>query len=133
MSDHSLIKDNKKIIERIFTIRDRQVMLDTHLAELYGIETKYLNRAVKRNPGRFPETFMFQLTKAEFESLRFQSGTSNETESLRFQNGTLKTGRGQHRKYLPYAFTEQGVAMLSSVLNTEPAVKTSVMIMNAFV
>jgi hypothetical protein len=131
MTDQSVKKYDRKIIERIFTIRDRQVMLDTHLAELYGIETKYLNRAVKRNPGRFPGTFMFQLTKAEFESLRFRIGTSNETESLRFQNGTSNKRGG--RRYLPYAFTEQGVAMLSSVLNTDAAVKTSVIIMNAFV
>lgn len=130
MTDQSIKKYNQQIIERIFTVRNKQVMLDMHLAELYGIETKYLNRAVKRNPGRFPENFMFQLTKTEFEGLRFQFGTSNEAESLRFQNSTSNKRGG--RRYLPYAFTEQGVAMLSSVLNTEPAVKTSVMIMNAF-
>jgi phage regulator Rha-like protein len=115
-------KPNQKyqlqIISLIFTIRDRQVMLDEHLADLYGIETKYLNRAVKRNPDRFPESFVFQLTKEEYESLRFQNGTSNK--------------RGG-RRYLPYAFTEQGVAMLSAVLNTETAIKMSVVIMDAFV
>ena len=84
MTDQSIKKYNQQIIKRIFTVRNKQVMLDMHLAELYGIETKYLNRAVKRNPGRFPENFMFQLTKTEFEGLRFQFGTSNEAESLRF-------------------------------------------------
>ncbi len=134
MKKGSEIALTQKFIEsKIYTIRGKQVMIDEDLADLYGIETKYLNRAVKRNPGRFPESFMFQLTKKEYEGLRFQNGTSDETEILRFQNGTLKTGRGQHRKYLPYAFTEQGVAMLSAVLKTETAVATSVMIMDAFV
>ena len=71
-------------------------MIDNDLAELYGVETKYLNRAVKRNIERFPDKYMFQLTKKEYENIRFQ-------------NGTLERGRGKHRKYLPYAFTEQGV------------------------
>jgi hypothetical protein len=133
MTENSIQKYNKQIVDGIFTIRDKQVMLDLHLAGLYGIETKYLNRAVKRNPDRFPESFMFQLTKEEFENLRFQINAINTEDSLRFQNGTLKTERGRHRKYLPYAFTEQGVAMLSAVLNSETAVKTSIMIMNAFV
>ncbi len=126
MTENSIQKYNKQIVDGIFTIRDKQVMLDLHLARLYGIETKYLNRAVKRNPDRFPESFMFQLTKEEFENLRFQISTINTEDSLRFQNGTLKTERGKHRKYLPYAFTEQGVAMLSAVLNSETAVKTSI-------
>lgn len=128
-------KPNQKyqlqIISLIFTSRDRQVMLDEHLADLYGIETKYLNRAVKRNPDRFPESFVFQLTKEEYESLRFQNGTSLENDALRFQNGTSNKRGG--RRYLPYAFTEQGVAMLSAVLNTETAIKMSVVIMDAFV
>ena len=75
MTENSIEKYSKHIINRIFTVRKKQVMLDSHLAELYGIETKYLNRAVKRNPVRFPESFMFQLTKEEFENLRFQIGT----------------------------------------------------------
>lgn len=118
MAENSIQKYQQYIINRIYNIRNKQVMLDEHLAELYGIETKYLNRAVKRNPERFPQAFMFQLTKKEFEDLRFQNGTSNE--------------RGG-RRYFPYAFTEQGVAMLSAVLNSETAVKTSVIIMHAFV
>jgi len=133
MTGQSVEKYQQNIINRIFTIRNKPVMIDEHLAELYGMETKYLNRAVKRNPDRFPESFMFQLTKEEYEDLRFQVGTSNSDDALRFQSGTLKTGRGQHRKYLPLAFTEQGVAMLSAILNSETAVKTSVMIMHAFV
>ena len=131
--DKFVQKYHQNILNLIFTIRGKQVMIDEDLADLYGIETKFLNRAVKRNLERFPESFMFQLTKEEYENLRFQIGTLKPDSSLRFQNGTLKTGRGQHRKYLPYAFTEQGVAMLSAVLKTETAVRTSIMIMDAFV
>ena len=90
-------------------------MLDSDLAELYEVETFNLNKAVKRNLERFPNDFMFQLSK-------------REAESLRFQFGILKTGRGQHRKYLPYVFTEQGVAMLSSVLHSDRAVQMNILI-----
>ena len=93
-------------------------MLDSALAELYGVETKQLKRAVRRNVRRFPSDFMFELTKAEYESLRYQFGT-------------LK--RGEHSKYLPLAFTEQGVAMLSSVLNSDRAIEVNILIMRAFV
>jgi hypothetical protein len=118
------------VIDRLIReIRDERVMLDSDLARLYGVETKALNRAVRRNPGRFPPDFMFRLTDAEFEELRRQSGPS----ALRFQSDTLKPGRGQHRKYLPYVFTEQGVAMLSSVLRSERAVQVNVEIMRTFV
>jgi len=111
-------------------IRGAQVMLDSDLAELYGVETRVFNQSVKRNIDRFPEEFRFQLTKEEFENLRSQSVTS----SLRSQSVTLETDRrGQHRKYLPYVFTEQGVAMLSAVLRSEVAVKVSIQIMKAFV
>jgi len=114
----------------IFTIRGHRVMLDSHLAELYQVETKNLNKAVKRNPRRFPDSFMFQLTEKEGESLRFQSGTLN----MRSQNATSEpAGRGQHRKYLPYVFTEQGVAMLSSVLRSDRAADVNVAIMQTFV
>jgi phage regulator Rha-like protein len=95
-------------------------MLDSDLAEMYGIETFNLNKAVKRNPDRFPEDFMFRLAKEEAESLRFQIGMSKPT------------GRGG-RRYLPYAFTEHGVAMLSSVLNSERAVQVNILIIRAFV
>ncbi len=101
------------IQNRIFTIRGKQVMLDSDLAAMYSVETKNLNRAVNRNKDRFPETFRFQLTNNEWENLRFQNGTLKTDNSLRLQIETLEKGRGKHRKYLPYVFTEQGVAMLS--------------------
>ena len=104
---------------RIYVIRGQKVMLDSDLAALYQVATKALNRAVKRNPARFPEDFMFRLTADEAESLRCQFGTSND-------------GRGG-RRYLPYAFTEHGVAMLSSVLNSERAVQMNILIIRAFV
>ena len=116
-----LINQNH-IQDKIFTIRGLQVMLDSDLASLYQTETKFINRAVKRNSMRFPELFAFQLSEQEWEDLRFQNGTLND-----------KVGRGQHRKYLPWVFSEQGVAMLSAVLNTERAVLASIQIMQAFV
>mgnify|MGYP006272988247 CR=1 FL=1 len=106
------------IKSKIHTIRGRQVMLDSDLAKLYEVETKNLNKAVRRNSERFPKNFMFQLSKSEHDSLRFHFGTLE---------------RGKHRKYLPYVFTEQGVAMLSSVLKSDTAVKVSIRIMDAFV
>lgn len=127
-----VVCDSEKIQRKIYAFRDVQVMIDSDLAEFYKVETKVLNRAVKRNIDRFPVEFMFQLDDEEWESLRFQIGTLNN-DSLRSQNGTLKQGRGKHRKYLPYAFTEPGVAMLSSVLKSKTAVKTSIQIMNAFI
>jgi len=108
------------IAQRILLIRGHRVMLDSDLAELYEVTTKRLNEQVRRNIKRFPPDFMFQLTPEEFTSLRSQ-------------NATLKIGRGHHRKYLPYAFTEQGVAMLSGVLNSERAIDVNVAIMRAFV
>lgn len=144
MSNSHLLK-NEEIQNKIYIIRGFQVMIDSDLAELYQVETKYLNRAVKRNIERFPKTFRFQLTKEETEllqtqiatgsnnNLKFQNGTSKPDDSLRFQNDTLENRRGKHRKYLPYAFTEQGVAMLSAVLRSETAVKVSIRIMEAFV
>jgi phage regulator Rha-like protein len=121
------------IVNRIFSVRDKQVMLDAHLAEMYDVETRILNQAVKRNLDRFPDTFRFQLTTDEFENLGSQIATSNSDESLRSQFVTLEKGRGKHRKYLPYVFTEQGVAMLSAVLRSDTAVKVSIQIMSAFV
>ncbi|BBB32750.1 conserved hypothetical protein [Thermotomaculum hydrothermale] len=91
----------EEIESKIYTIRGVQIMLDSDLANLYGVETKRLLEQVRRNKERFPEDFMFQLTKEEFESLRSQIAT-------------LKKGRGKHRKYLPYAFTEQGIAIAFS-------------------
>lgn len=131
---------------KIYTIRGMQVMLDSDLAKLYDVETKVFNQAVKRNSERFPQNFMFQLSEDEYQILRFQFGTSSTSSSLRFQNGTLddekflrsqfvtlENGRGKHRKYLPYVFTEQGVAMLSAVLRSQSAVVMSIHIINAFV
>lgn len=106
-------------------------MLDRDLADLYETETKALNLAVKRNIKRFPSDFMFQLTKEEFDDLRFQIETSKNGNMLRLQNETSK-GRGGTR-YLPYAFTEQGVAMLSGVLNSDKAINMNIAIMRAFV
>ena len=108
-------------------------MIDKDLAALYETETKALNLAVKRNIKRFPEDFMFQLTQEEWDSIRFQVETLETGESLRLQNETLKTGRGRHTKYLPYAFTEQGVAMLSGILNSDKAINMNIAIMRAFV
>jgi len=107
-----------QIENHIFTIRGVQVMLDRDLSELYQTETKYINRAVKRNPDRFPETFVFQLNHSEMENLKFHFGTSNKHGG---------------RRTLPYVFTEQGVAMLSAVLQTHTAIVVSVQIMSAFV
>jgi phage regulator Rha-like protein len=122
------------VTARIVTLRGVQVLLDSHLAEMYAVETKSLNRAVKRNTARFPEAFCFQLTPAEWAELRPQGTPSTSADSLRFQSGTLKPpARGQHRKYLPFAFTEQGVAMLSAVLHSDTAVEVSIRIINAFV
>jgi hypothetical protein len=110
----------ERIEKSIFLIRSQKVMLDANLAELYEVPTKVFNQAVKRNKARFPADFMFQLTNEEFAALRSQIVA-------------LETGRGRHRKYLPYAFTEQGVAMLSSVLRSKRAVAVNIEIMRAFV
>lgn len=109
-------------------------MLDRDLAALYEVETKALNLAVKRNLKRFPEDFMFQLSRVEWGKLQLHVEASNNgIEPLRLQIETLKTGRGQHTKYLPYVFTEQGVAMLSGILNSDRAINMNIAIMRAFV
>ena len=126
------------IQRRIYEFRGRKVILDRDLAALYGVETKALNQAVKRNLGRFPEDFMFQLTKEEAEFSRSQFVTmdnpaENEpVEALRSQIVTLK-GRGHNIKYLPYAFTEHGVVMMASLLHSETAISMSVQITRAFI
>ena len=114
-----------QVERRIYLIRGEKVMLDHDLAELYGVDTGALNRAVKRNGDRFPGDFMFQLGGDEWERLRCQIGISNKGtgvshSGLRFQSDISKSRRGG-RRYLPYAFTEQGVAMLSSVLRSRGA------------
>jgi hypothetical protein len=118
----------ERIEARILLIRGEKVLLDTDLAELYGVETKVLNQAVRRNSERFPEDFMFQLSAEESENLRLHFGAS----SLRSQFVTSNARRGG-RRYNPLAFTEQGVAMLSSVLRSERAVQVNIAIMRAFV
>ena len=120
MTDKQAVIPLERIESRILLIRGQKTMLDEDLAALYEVEVKALNQAVKRNIGRFPEDFMFQLT-------------DEEAARLRSQTVTLNAGRGQHRKYPPYAFTEQGVAMLSSVLRSDRAVHVNVEIMRAFV
>ncbi len=131
---------------RIHLVRGQRVMLDADLAELYGVATKVFNQAIKRNLERFPADFIFQLTKEEEDSLRSQIVTSNADGSLRSQIVTLdaddplrsqtatsKAGRGQHRKYLPYVFTEHGAIMAASVLKSPQAVEMSVFVVRAFV
>ena len=118
MNGQMVVVPAERIERAIFSIRGEKMMLDSDLAELYGVETKRLNEQVRRNPNRFPPDFMFQLTAEEWESLRSQFAT-------------LK--RGEHRKYLPYAFTEHGALMLANVLNSERAAQTSVMVVRAFV
>lgn len=113
------VLNSKAIQSKIFTIRGVQVMIDRDLAELYGVETKALNRAVKRNTERFPQVFMFQLTDSEWSNLRYHFGTSSEKHG--------------GRRYLPFAFAESGVAMLASVLRSNIATNVSIQIMTAFV
>ena len=110
----------ERIIAAIVVLRGHRVLLDTHLAALYQVAVKVLNQAVRRNRDRFPPDFMFELS-------------NEEASALRSQLVTLKTGRGAHRKYPPHAFTEQGVAMLSSVLRSSRAVRVNIEIMRAFV
>ncbi len=111
---------SERIEQSILLIRDQKVILDKDLAEFYGVTTKRLNEQVKRNSDRFPADFMFQLTDKEYESLRSQSAT-------------IKSGRGRHRKYAPYVFTEHGAIMAASVLNSPKAVEMSVLVVRAFV
>ena len=118
-NNNTELKSNTDIQNMIYTVRNQQIMLDSDLADMYQVETKRLNERVKRNIERFPETFCFQLTKEEYDNLRSQFATSSE-----------KYGG---RRYLPYIFTEQGIAMLSAVLNSEVAIKVSIRIMEAFV
>lgn len=114
------ITSTSRIEQSIHLIRGQRVMLDSDLATLYGVTTKRLNEQVRRNLERFPPDFMFQLTREEHDALRSQFAT-------------LKVGRGRHRKYLPYAFTEHGAVMLASVLNSPTAVQASIQVVRAFI
>ena len=120
MSTNKELIPIERIASRIFLIRNEKVMIDSDLAEMYGVTTGNLNKAVKRNMRRFPEDFMFQLSEDEYEALLFQNGIAKNE------------GRGGRRS-LPYAFTEQGIAMLSSVLKSDRAADVNVAIMRAFV
>lgn len=132
----------EQITKAIHLIRRQKVMIDSELAEMYGVETKRLNEQAKRNIDRFPSDFMFQLTEEEWnnfkqsrnedDSLRSQFATL-ENQALQSNNDHLDLGRGRHRKYMPYVFTEQGVAMLSSVLNSPTAIQVNISIMRVFV
>ena len=142
-AEAAAIQSVEQIESLILSIRGKQVILDRDLARLYGVETKRLNEQVRRNKERFPEDFMFQLTKEEFENWKSQFAISNYDEDmssqiatssdefLRSQNATIDM-RGRHLKYLPYAFTENGIAMLSSVLRSPMAIATNIHIMRAF-
>lgn len=107
------------VMNKIYIVRNQKIMLDNDLAELYGVATKVLNQAVKRNIARFPDDFMFELTR-------------NEYNSLRSQIVTLESGKGRYSKYNPYVFTEQGVAMLSGVLSSDRAIAVNIQIMRIF-
>ena len=134
---NELLINEDTIKNKIFTIRGLSVMLDRDLAELYEVETKVFNQAVKRNSERFPENFRFQLTDEEYQNLRSQIVTSSSDDSLRSQivtlNLNLGSKRGKHTKYLPYVFTEQGVSMLSAILKSKVAIDVSIKIINSFV
>ncbi len=133
----AIILTPENVAQLVFLIRGEKVMLDAHLAMLYGVEVRVLNQAVARNRKRFPADFMFRLSAKEYENLRSQTVMSEEksariTYPLRSQFVISKHGRGG-RRYLPYAFTEQGVAMLSSVLRSSRAVEVNIAIMRTFV
>lgn len=136
------------IAAQIYFIRGKKVLLDADLAMLYEVEIKVLNQTVKRNSERFPEDFMFQLTEIEYANWKEQQFMNEhvpsraevmneeeeyDTSSLRSQIVTLESQQGKHRKFLPYAFTEQGVAMLSGILRSPKAISTNIAIMRAFV
>jgi hypothetical protein len=127
MNEHALAV---QVERRIYLIRREKVMLDNDLAELYGVPTRILNQAVKRNRDRFPEDFMFRLSKSEAGALRSQIVILDAPHG---PSPLVTDKRGKHSKYLPYAFTEQGVAMLSSVLHSKRAVQVNIAIMRTFV
>ena len=119
MSSEKLVIPNEVVMNKIYLIRDQKVMIDKDLSELYGVETKYLKRQVRRNIDRFPIDFMFEMTKNEFNDWRSQFVTSNSPDKMGL-------------RYVPMIFTEQGVAMLSSVLNSDRAIKVNIQIIRIF-
>jgi hypothetical protein len=123
-----------QIEDLVYLVRGQKVMLDSDLANLYEVTPKRLNEQVKRNRKRFPEDFMFQLTKEEYDLLRSQIASLKQVDrNQRSQNATKEDGRGKHRKYLPYVFTEHGAVMLASVLNSSRAIDASVKVVRVFV
>jgi phage regulator Rha-like protein len=142
MTKENQISAFQPLVNRIYVVREQKVMLDSDLAEIYGVETRRLNEQVKRNMDRFSELFMFQLSNEEYENLRFQIGTSSGNEFLRSQNVTLEnsdlksqnaTSSWGGRRTNPYVFTEHGAIMLASVLKSDTAVQASIRIVQAFV
>ncbi|MFN8295418.1 MAG: ORF6N domain-containing protein [Chitinophagales bacterium] len=130
---NTAILTEEKVINKIYLIRDKKVMLDRDLAEMYGVETKRLNEQVKRNSKRFPEDFMFQLTEEELENWMSQIVISNSDSNWKSQNATSNSNKikmGLRKR--PYAFTEQGVAMLSSVLKSDTAIEVNIKIIRIF-
>jgi Pyruvate/2-oxoacid:ferredoxin oxidoreductase gamma subunit len=128
MDDKEIVAD--VVVDKILVVRGKKVMLDRNLAQLYGVPVKRLNEQVKRNIKRFPEDFMFQLTKKEAEVLRSQNATLNDHA---VNKRDVVSKRGKHLKYMPFVFTEQGVAMLSTVLNSEQAIMVNIAIIRVFV
>ena len=118
-AENSIVIVDKVVMNKIYIVRGQKIMLDRDLAELYQIETKQLKRQIKRNTERFPEDFMFEMNKEEFENWRRQFGTSNLSDKMGL-------------RYAPYVFTEQGVAMLSSVLNSSKAIQVNIQIIRVF-
>lgn len=114
-----VLQDNIRLQDLIYEVRGKQIMLDSDLVKLFGYETKYLNRQVLRNKERFPENYCFRLAEEEYNSLRCQIGT-------------LKVGRGEHKKYMPYVFTEHGVTMLAGILKSSIAINMSLKIINIY-
>ena len=134
MSKVEVVKFEESIRDRIYSIRGFQVMLDSDLAELYGVETKRINEAVKRNIERFPPDFCFLLNNRELRNIRSQFATLEKADDkIIAQIESSSDSRGKHRKFLPYVFTQEGVAMLSAVLRSETAVKISIKIIKAFI
>jgi len=133
MAESKSLIPSKIIEKKIFFLRGQKVMLSSDLAELYQVEPRALNQAVKRNMARFPEDFMFQLTWDELSLLKSHSLISNDSRATVSRSQIVTLKRGLNIKYPPYAFTEQGVAMLSSVLNSPRAIRVNIEIMRAFV
>src|SRR3990167_9583583 len=130
MPNQNLVLVPNRIESKIFFIRGKKVMLDRYLAVLYGVETKRLNEAVRRNTEMFPTDFMFQLTK--FESDTFSRSQVATLKDIHLKSQSATSNRGRNIKYFPYAFTEQGVAMLSSVLNSKCAIQVNIQIIRTF-